>query len=69
MIKITKKRFLQATIISILISSNKMIISLNDRDQILWLIYIIVRNLNVKIEQSQKRPKTLLLNSIFIVYE
>ena len=43
--------------------------SLSHRDQILWAVYITIGNLNAKTQQSQKRPRTLLLGSIPIVYE
>ena len=59
----------QATIIPILILSNKKIISLSHGDQTLWPVYIIIRNLNAKTRQSQKRLGTLLLSSILIIHE
>ena len=43
--------------------------SLNYGDQILWPVYITIENLDAKTWQSQKRPKTLLLGSIFIIHE
>ena len=38
-------------------------------DQTLWPVYITIRNLDAKTWQSQKRPGTLLLGSIFIIYK
>ncbi len=38
-------------------------------DQTLWPVYIIIGNLDAKTQQSQKRPGTLLLGSIFIIHE
>ena len=43
--------------------------SLSHGDQILWLVYIIVKNLNSKTWRSQNRSSTPLLGSIPIVYE
>ena len=43
--------------------------SLNDRDQTLWPVYITIRNLDAKTQQSQKRLRTLLLGSNSMVYE
>lgn len=43
--------------------------SLSYRDQTLWPIYITIKNLDTKIQQSQKRPKILLLSTIFIIYK
>ena len=59
----------QATIIPILILSNKMIMSLSHRDQTLWPVYITIGNLNAKTRRSQKRLKTLLLGSILIIHK
>ena len=64
-----KENPLQATIISILILGDKMVMSLSHRDQTLWPVYIIIGNLDVKIWQSQKWPETLLLGSISIIYK
>ena len=64
-----KKHSSQVTIIPILISSDKMVMSFNYGDQILWPVYIIIGNLDAKIRQSQKRPGTLLFGFIPIVYE
>lgn len=47
-----KKHIFQATIIYILISSNKMVMSFNYRDQIWWPVYIIIGNLDTKTQQS-----------------
>ncbi len=43
--------------------------SLSHEDQILWPVYITIENLDTKTRQSQKRPETLLLGSIFIIHE
>ncbi len=43
--------------------------SLSHRDQILWPVYITIKNLNSKTWQSQKRLGTLLFSSIPIIYE
>ena len=43
--------------------------SLGHGDPTLWPIYIIIEYLDKKTWQSQKRPGTLLLGSIFIIYE
>ncbi len=56
-------------IISILLSSDKTIISLSYKDQILWPVYITIRNQDVKTWRSQKRPEILLLGSILVIYE
>ncbi len=64
-----KKHPLQATIIPILISSDKTVISLNHGDQTLWPVYITIGNLDAKIWQFQKWAGTLLLGSISIVHE
>ena len=59
----------QATIISILISNDKTVMSLSYGDQTLWPVYIIIGNVDAKIWQSQKWPETLLLGSISIIYK
>ncbi len=43
--------------------------SLSHGDQILWPVYITIGNLDAKTRRSQKRPVTLLLGSIPIIYE
>ena len=43
--------------------------SLSHRNQTQWLVYITIKNQDVKIRQSQKRPRTLFLGSIPIIYE
>lgn len=48
---------------------DKIVTSLNYRDQTLSLIYIIIENMDTKTQQSQKRPKILFLSSILIVYK
>ena len=55
--------------IPIIISSDKMVMSFSYRDQILWPVYITIGNLDVKIQQSQKWPRILLLGSIPTIYE
>ena len=59
----------QATIIFILISSDKTVISLSHGYQILWPVYIIIGYLDAKTWRSQKRPEILLLGSISIIYK
>lgn len=46
-----------------------MVMNLSYWNQILWLVYITIKNLNAKILQFQKQQKTLLLSSIPIIYE
>ncbi len=38
-------------------------------DKTLWSVYITIGNLDAKTRESQKRPGTLLLGSISIIYE
>ena len=59
----------EATIIPILLSSDKTVMSLSHGDQILWPVYITMSNLDSKTRRSQTRLGTLLLGSIPIVYE
>ena len=59
----------KATIIPILLSSDKTVISLSHGDQTLWPVYITIGNLDSKTWRSQIRPGTLLLGSIPIVHE
>ncbi len=42
----------QATIIPILILNDKMVMSFIHKDQILWLVYITIGNLDTKTRQS-----------------
>lgn len=58
-----------AIIIPILLTNNKIVMSLSYKDQVLWTVYVIIGNLDAKTCQSQNRPGTLLLGSILIVYE
>ena len=58
-----------ATIISVLLASDKTIMSLSHGDQILWPVYVIIENLDAKTCQSQNRPAILLLGSIPIVHK
>ncbi len=46
-----------------------MVMSLSHRDQTLWPVYITIGNLDAKTRRSLKRPRTLLLGSILIIYE
>ena len=59
----------KATIISILFSSDKTVMSLSHGDQILWPVYITIVNLDSKTWRSQICLGTLFLGSISIVYE
>ena len=59
----------QATIIPILILSDKTVMSLSHGDQTLWPVYITIGNLNANIRQSQKRSGILLLGFIPIIHE
>ena len=63
------KHPLETTIIPILLSSDKTVMSLSHGDQTLWPVYITIGNLDSKTRRSQIRPGTLLLGSISIVYE
>lgn len=56
-------------ILPILLSSNKIIMSLNYRDHTLWLVYITIENLDLKTWYNQTWPDTLLLGFISIIYE
>ena len=49
MVEITKKYLCQAIIISILILSNPTVMSVIHGDPVLWLVYIIIANLDRKI--------------------
>ena len=69
MVEIIEKYPSQATIIPILISSDKMVISLSYKDQTLWPVYITIGNLDAKTRQSEKRLETLFLGSIPIVHK
>ncbi len=64
-----KKLPVRTTIILILLASDKTIMNLSHRDQVLWLVYVTIGNLDVKMCRSQNRLGTLLLGSIPIVYE
>ena len=59
----------EATIIPILLSRDKIVMSLNHGDQKLWPVYITIENLDSKTWRCQTRPGTLLLGSISIVHE
>ena len=58
-----------ATIIPILLPSDKTVMSLSHEDQVLWPVYVTIGNLDTKTCRSQNRPGTLLLGSIPIVHE
>lgn len=49
--------------------SDKTVMNLDHRDQTLWLIYIIISNLNIKIWQIQTCLSNLLFDSILIIYK
>ena len=63
------EHFSEATIIPILLSSDKTVMSLSHVDQTLWPVYITIDNLDSKTWRSQTHPGTLLLGSILIVHE
>ena len=56
-------------IIPILLSSDKIVMSLSHRDQTLWPVYITIGNLDSKTRRIQTRLGTLLPGSISIVHE
>ena len=62
------EHLLGATIIPILLSNNKTIMSFSHGNQILWPVYITIRYLDAKTQSSLTKPDTLLLGFIFIVY-
>ena len=64
-----KEYLSQAIIISILISSNKMLLNFSHGDQILWPVYITIGNQDAKTWQSEKWLRILLLSSIPIIHE
>ncbi len=59
----------RATIIPILLLSDKTVMSLSHEVETLWPVYITIRNLDAKTRRSQTRPGTLLLGSIPVVHE
>ena len=59
----------ETRIISILLLSDKTVMSLSHWDQTLWPVYITIGNLDSKFCRSQTRPGILLLGSISIVHE
>ena len=63
------KLFAEATLIPILFTSDKTVLSLSYGNQLLWPVYVTIGNLDVKIRQSQNRPGILLLGSIPIIHE
>ncbi len=64
-----KKLLVGATIIPILLASEKTVMSLSHGDQVLWPVYITIGNLDAKTHWSQNWPRTLLLGSLPIVHE
>ena len=68
-VKTKKKHPHLATIIPILILDDKTVMNFGYKDQTLWLVYIIIGNLDAKTRQSQKRPGILFLGSISIIHE
>ena len=58
-----------AIIILVLLANDKTVMSLSHEGQILWPVYITIRNLNAKTRWSQNRPTILLLSSTPIVHE
>lgn len=69
MVRKTKNFSVGATIIPIMIVSDKTIMSLSHRNQILWPVYVTINNLDTKMLRSQYYLNILLLDSISIVYE
>ncbi len=63
----TKKHLFQNIIVLILISSNKIVMNLSYKNQISWLVNIIIGNLDAKTRQSQKQLKILFLGFIQII--
>lgn len=61
--------FFKAIMIPILLISNKIIMSLSYRDQIVWLVYITINNLNLKPRQNQTRLSILFCGSIPIIFK
>ena len=59
----------EATIIPILLLSDKMVMSLSHGDQTLGQVYITIGNSNSKTWRSQTCPGTLFLGSIPIAHE
>ena len=56
-------------IIPILLSSDKIVMSLSHGDQILCLVYITIGNLDSKTRRSQTRSDILVLGFILIVHK
>ena len=63
------KHPLKATIIPILLSNDKIVISLSYGDQTLWPVYIIIGIFDSKTWRSPTRLDTLFLDFISIVYK
>ncbi len=64
-----KELLARATIITILLASDKTVMGLSHGDQVFWSVYITIGNLDAKTNWSQNRPETLLLGLIPIVYK
>lgn len=64
-----KKLLAGATIIPILLTSDKTVMILSLKDQIFYLVYVTIDNLDVKTHQSQNRPGTLLVGYVPIVHK
>ena len=64
-----KNLSIRATIILILLVNDKIVMSLSQKDQDLWPVYVIRSNLDGKMCQGQNRPGTLLLGLIPILYK
>ncbi len=58
-----------ATIIPILLASDKTVMTLSHGDHVLWPVYVTIGNLDAKMRRSQNWPWTLFLGSILIVHE
>lgn len=55
--------------IPILLGNEKTVMSFCQEDQVFYLIYITIDNLDAKMHLSQNWPYTLFLSSIPVVYE
>jgi hypothetical protein len=65
----TQKKILEKTIIvSLLITSNKTILSQHQNDRATWFVYLIINNLNRDLRRNQTRFNNLLLRFISIAY-
>ena len=64
-----KELLARATIIPILLTSGKTVISLSHGDQVFWPVYVTIGNLDVKTRQSQNWLGTLFMGLILIVHK